>query len=252
MNITICGGGNLGHVCAGYLSTNKEQQVSLLTTQPDSWSHHLEVTDPNGVVFQGRLHTISSNPAEVIPNADIVLICLPGYAIHNTLLQIAPYLRTETWVGSIVASTGFFFDAMEVLPKNQILFGFQRVPFISRIIKNGHSAQLKGYKESLCLAVEQTDDKEKVRSVMRQLFNTPTKLLESYYEASLSNSNPLLHTARLYTMWKDWEPGMIYDHNPFFYADWTEEASELLIEMDKEFQMLLSVIGLKPFIELLF
>ena len=245
MKICICGGGNLGHVTAGFFASQENVHVSLLTTKPESWSQYLEVVDGEGKTYKGKLEKISSDPKEVIPNTDIVLICLPGFAIHNVLCSIAPWMDTKTWVGTVVSSTGFFFEAMKVLPQTQPLFGFQRVPFISRIINYGHVAELKGYKDSLSVAVEQTEDKEHIRATLEKLFNTPTKLLDSYYEVSLSNSNPLLHTARLYTMWKDWKPGMSYDENPEFYCDWTVEAAELLIKMDEEFQALLKKIGLK-------
>ena len=245
MKICICGGGNLGHVTAGFFASQDELQVSLLTTKPESWSHYLEVVDLNGKTYKGKIEKISSVPKDVIPETDIVLVCLPGFAIHDVLYSIAPYLDKRTLVGTVVSSTGFFFEAMKVLPKNQPLFGFQRVPFISRVINYGHVAELKGYKESLNVAVEQTDKKEEVRATLEKLFMTPTKLLDSYYEVSLSNSNPLLHTARLYTMWKEWVPGMSYDRNPEFYYDWTIEAAELLIAMDEEFQALLKKIGLK-------
>ena len=69
--------------------------------------------------------------------------------------------------------------------------------------------------------------------------------MDNYYEVSLSNSNPLLHPARLYTMWKGWHPGVVYDNNPFFYSDWTLEASELLIKMDDEFQNLLRALHIR-------
>lgn len=245
MKICICGGGNLGHVTAGFFAAQEDLQVSLLTTKPELWSQHLEVVDVNGKTFKGKLERLSSEPKDVIPGADIVLVCLPGFAIHDELCSIAPYLDNQTWVGTVVSSTGFFFEAMKVLPQNQPLFGFQRVPFISRIINYGHVAELKGYKESLSVAVEQTEDKEHIREVLEMLFKTPTKLLDSYYEVSLSNSNPLLHTSRLYSMWKDWKPGMSYDENPEFYCGWTIEAAELLISMDEEFQTLLRRIGLK-------
>ena len=245
MKITICGGGNLGHVTAGFFAAQDDLQVSLLTTKPEKWSRYLEVVDVNGKTYKGKLDRISSNSKDVIPGADIVLLCLPGFAIHEELCSIAPYLDNKTWVGTVVSSTGFFFEAMKVLPKSQPLFGFQRVPFISRIINYGHVAELKGYKESLSVAVEQADNKEEVRATLEKLFLTPTKLLDSYYEVSLSNSNPLLHTARLYTMWKDWKPGMSFERNPEFYCDWTIEAAELLIAMDEEFQSLLKKIGLK-------
>lgn len=245
MNITICGGGNLGHVVAGFFAAQKELNVSLLTTKPELWSQYLEVFDFKGKSYKGKLERISSDPKVVIPDADIVLVCLPGFAIYNVLCSIEPWLDKKTWVGTVVSSTGFFFEAMKVLRKNQPLFGFQRVPFISRIINYGHVAELKGYKESLRVAVEQAYNKEEIRATLERLFKTPTQLLDSYYEVSLSNSNPLLHTARLYTMWKDWEPGIVYNNNPDFYSDWTVEAAELLIAMDEEFQSLLKKIGLK-------
>lgn len=243
MNITICGGGNLGHVCAGFLGV--ENNVSLLTTRPERWASEIKVTDLNGKMYSGRIQEKSSRPEDVIPEADLVLICLPGYAIHDVLLQIAPYVKPSAWVGTVVSSTGFFFEAMDLLPRHQTLFGFQRVPFIARTTEYGHSAELKGYKESLRVAVEQTADKEQVRRTLEQLFCTPVVLLDSFYEVSLSNSNPLLHTSRLYTLWHDWKPGMVYEYNPFFYADWTTETSELFIKMDNEFQILLKVLGLK-------
>ena len=132
-----------------------------------------------------------------------------------------------------------------MLPTDIPLFGFQRVPFISRTIEYGQKAELKGYKESLHVAIEQTEDKESVRVVLEQLFEKPVTIADSFYEVSLSNSNPILHPSRLYTMWKDWLPGIVYPRNPQFYAEWTLEASTLLLQMDEELQQLLKVLGLK-------
>ena len=245
MNITVCGGGKLGHVCAGYLSAQDNNVVSLLTTKPEMWSKNINVFDCCGNVFKGKLDRISNQPKDVIPDADLVLLCLPGFALAKELTSVAPYLQSSCLVGSVVSSTGFFFEAFNKLSKKQPLFGFQRVPFISRITYYGLEAELKGYKETLSIAVENTEDKEMVRAVVERLFNTPVKLLDSYYEASLSNSNPLLHTSRLYTLWKDWKPGISYDTPPGFYSDWTVETSELYIAMDNEFQLLLKKLGVK-------
>lgn len=240
MNITICGGGNLGHVCAGFLASQRDNSVSLLTTKPELWSKNINVVDCKGKTFHGSLKHISNKPSDIIPNAEMVFVCLPGFAIGNELEAIAPFLNSNCWVGTVVSSTGFFFEAFKHLPKDQPLFGFQRVPFISRIISYGREAELKGYKDSLCIAVEQTNEKNSIRSKLEQLFQVPVKLLSSHYEVSLSNSNPLLHTSRLYTMLRDWKPGMSYDRNPGFYSEWTVEASTLYITMDNELQELLS------------
>lgn len=243
MKICICGGGNLGHVCAGFLA-NRGHQVSILTTKPERWNSELEIVAPDGIL-SGKISLISSNPKEVILQAEMVLVCLPGYAIHDELVKIKPYLSKGTIVGSVVSSTGFFFEAFKVLSSDIPLFGFQRVPFISRIIDYGKKAELKGYKDTLHVAIENTSEKEPIRTELEKLLEKPVSIADSYYEVSLSNSNPILHPARLYTMWKDWRPGIVYPRNPQFYAEWTVEASTLLLKLDDEFQQLLKVIGLK-------
>lgn len=241
MRICICGGGNLGHVVAGFLASQSDNHVSVLTRRPENWANILEVIDPDGKVYNGSIYP-TDNVALAMADADLVFICLPGYAIHDELVKISPYLKSDAKVGTVVSSTGFFFEAFKVLPNHIGLFGFQRVPFICRTIEYGHKAELKGYKSSLSMSVEQVDDKESLRIMIENLFKTPTKLLRSYYEVSLSNSNPLLHTSRLYTMFKNWEKGVVYDRNPQFYSEWTIDASELYIQMDNELQELLKVL----------
>ena len=209
MRICICGGGNLGHVVAGFLAAHADAEVSLLTRHPERWQQQLSISTPEGATLQGRLSRISSNPQEVVRQADIVLLCLPGFSIREELTP---------------------------------LFGFQRVPFISRIKEYGRSANLLGYKPSLHIAIEQTTRKEVLRATMQQLFCVPVQLLKSYYEVSLTNSNPLLHPARLYTLWSDWHEGVTYPEETLFYEQWTDEASALLIQMDEEFQQLLCVL----------
>ena len=46
-------------------------------------------------------------------------------------------------------------------------------------------------------------------------------------------------------MWKDWHEGMVYPEHTLFYEQWTEEASQLLIDMDREFFQLLSVLPVR-------
>ncbi len=236
--ITICGGGALGHVCIGFLSSQENISVDLLTNHPAKWCHVISVKDANGKVFNGCLGRISSNPQEVIPDADVVILCLPGFLIKQTLKQIKPYLSEKTVVGTIVSSTGFFFFAHEVFGEKNKLFGFQRVPFIARVVEYGKTANLLGYKSSLNIAVENIDNCEEFRTFIENLFNTPVNLLQSFYEACLTNSNPILHTGRLYSMWHNWD-GKPYDHCILFYKEWTEDAAQWLIDMDAEFMRLL-------------
>ena len=240
MKICICGGGNLGHVVAGFVAARTEHEVCLLTRHPERWQKSIVVQRPdNQLPLIGTPSVITDRPVEAVAGADVIVLCLPGFSIREVLLKIKDCLKTDAIVGSVVSSTGFFFEAMAILSPEQPLFGLQRVPFIARTAEYGHVATILGYKESLAVAVAQTGRREEIRQLCQELFGTPTKLLDSHYEVSLSNSNPLLHPSRLYSLWKDWEPGTIYGRQPLFYEEWTEEAAQLYIDMDRELQELL-------------
>ena len=241
--VCICGGGSLGHVCAGVLSSREDVQVNILTRQPERWASTLEVRDPEGKVFAGSPHLVSSHAGQALDGCDIVFLCLPGFAIEETLRSIKPFVGRAI-VGSIVSSTGFFFVAHRMLGEDAPLFGFQRTPFIARTEEYGRSANLLGYKPQLCMALENVRDADGFRQLVERLWITPTRLLSSHYEVSLTNSNPILHTGRLYAMWKDWN-GEVFDHNIPFYKEWTDEASQTIIRMDEEFFRLLDVLPVR-------
>ena len=249
MKICICGGGSLGHVCAGVLSSQPDVEVSLLSGHPSQWSHDISVADPDGKTYTGHIGKISSDACEVAQGKDIILLCVPGYLIEDTLKKISPYIG-DAAVGTVVSSTGFFFFAHEILDKNTKLFGFQRVPYIARVREYGCSANLLGYKSSLAVATENIADKEDFAQQLTKLFGTPTHLLGSFYEAALTNSNPILHTGRLFTMFCGREKE-IFDHNILFYSEWTDEASQTIIDMDVELFRLLDKLDIHSILTLL-
>ena len=176
MKICICGGGNLGHVVAGFVSTQGKYDVCLLTRHPELWSQELTIEAPEGTIYSGHLNGVYSDARQAVADADIVLFCLPGYAIRDTLLQIKDYLRADAAVGTVVSSTGFFFQAFDVLSQEQTLFGFQRVPFISRVVEYGSRARLMGYKDSLELAIER--GKTSHKSLKETLQNIDNQIAE--------------------------------------------------------------------------
>lgn len=240
--ICICGGGSLGHVIAGYLSAQKDVQVNILTQKPDRWKGSLQIHTPQGEELQGELNIVTDLPEVALKDCSLVLLCLPGFAIKEQLHKIKPYVNEHTYVGSVFSSTGFFFDALSIFDNNVPLWGFQRVPFIARTVKYGESANLLGYKNSHNIAVEHCDDKESFRQRIEYLFDAPVKMLNNYFEASLTNSNPLLHTSRLYTMFGGENEGRVFPRMILFYEEWTKEAAQLLIDMDEEFFRLLDVL----------
>lgn len=246
--ICICGGGSLGHVVAAWLSARAKTEVNILTGHPSRWQTTITIDLPNGNSLAGPIARISGNPADVVPQADVVLLCVPGFLIVDELRKIAPYLKSDAYVGCVFSSTGFFFKAMQMLPPSQPLWGFQRVPFICRVAQYGQSAHLLGFKEQLHIAVEHVSKAEKQQFArqMEDWFECPVSLLANFYEASLTNSNPLLHTARLYTLFGGKNEGRTYPRMIRFYEEWTMEASLQLIRMDAEFFRLLDKLPVRP------
>ena len=242
--ICLCGGGSLGHVIAGWLSAKGKAEVSILTGSPVRWNKEINVFLPESEVLTGHLTSVSGNPEEVISDADVVLFCYPGFMIASELERIKPFLKQDAYVGSVFSSTGFFFEALRILSPSQPLWGFQRVPFICRVQEYGSSARLLGYKPCYHIAVENVPDelKRKFADMISEWFERPVHLLKNYYEASLTNSNPLLHTSRLYTMFGRENEGRVYPRMINFYEDWTVEAADVLIKMDREFFELLKVL----------
>ncbi len=239
--ICIVGGGNVGTVLAGFVAS-RGYRVSVFTDRPDEWGATVEVTDPDGKCFDGKLDCVSADPSVALSGVDMVLICLPGPVIRDKLIAMKPWLGVDTLVGSVFSCTGFFIMAINVLGTGARLFGLQRVPFISRLCRYGHSARLLGYRNLIKVAFSGVEDAEAVSGILADMFATPVSVLSHPLEVTLTNSNPILHPARLYSMFKDCKAPM--KEVPAFYSDWTDESSEFLIACDNEFQQAVRRLGI--------
>lgn len=244
-NICICGGGNLGHVIAGHISAVRDDiDVRLMTRNPGRFppkGSPLFIETPDGREEKGFLSLVTDSPAEAVSGADIVLVCLPGFAIPQELRSIAPFLSEKTTVGSVFCSSGFFPMAEKILPKDTRLFGFQRVPYIARIKEYGRSAHLTGFRSECHIATVGIPDPEAFRREVEGIFGVRINLLDSHLEATLTNSNPLLHPSRMYALFGD---GKKFDRIPFFYEEWDNASSRTYIECDNEFQRVREGLGI--------
>ena len=97
---------------------------------------------------------------------------------------------------------------------------------------------------------------DSVKQDMETLFDMPCETLPNYLCITLTPSNPVLHTSRLYSMFRDFERPL--PANPLFYSEWTDAASEVLFALDEEVQSicraldevdLRSVLSLKEYYE---
>ena len=74
MKICICGGGNLGHVVAGFVAAQKKHEVCLLTRHPEQWSQDLIIDAPAETTYLGHLNGLFCDAKQAVSDADIILL----------------------------------------------------------------------------------------------------------------------------------------------------------------------------------
>ncbi len=237
MRIAICGGGNVAHVLAGLLSQRKGLEIRVLTRKPGLWGESIRVLDDQGRGTTGRPHSVSDQASEVIPGADLVILALPAFARAAVLETIAPHLTGSVWVGSFPGSGGFDWLAQKVLQgasASVSVFGAQRVPHISRIIHYGTEVFGSPKKEGIAIAAIPQSRCSEIASILEDILQMPVSCLNNFLEITLATSNPILHPARMYTLFHDYAMGRFWQERILFYEGWDDAASELLIDMDRE------------------
>jgi opine dehydrogenase len=179
--VTTCivGGGNSAHVLVSLLS-EAGHRVHLLTRRPDDWQDevvcHVFADHAEEVVHKGRLHTVSSNPADVVPQADIVVLCLPVHQYRPALNRIAPFInRTKetVFVGAMYGQAGFNWmvdtDVVrEYRHGNVAPFAIGSIPWICRITGYGRSVNNYGAKHLNLVAVKPRYKFEKLNRMFLQ------------------------------------------------------------------------------------
>lgn len=241
MNICILGGGNIGTLVMGEIGVKEDISVRLLTSRPDEWNHIIEVCDNDGIFkYSGRVDVISNNPEEVISDADIIISTLPSYMFNKTIQRIKPFIKVGAWIGVMPGNGGSEFYCNELIESGCTMFGFQRVHGIARIKEYGKSVYDLGKKKELYIGAIPACNTAEVCRVMEYLFNVKCNPLVNYLAVTLTPANPILHTARLYEMFHNYEEGMYWEKMINFYTEWTDEASTMLFACDEEVQTLCS------------
>jgi len=164
LTITIVGGGSSAHTLIPLLSSSK-YIVNLLTRKPERWSKNIELQYQtfNGDVikkFHGELNKISSEPEDVINEADVIFFCMPVSQYRHALHRIAPHLNKdkEVYVGTVYGQATFNWMVDEIKKtfglQNIITFSFGLIPWICRILVYGKIGITYGVKPINIAAVE--------------------------------------------------------------------------------------------------
>ncbi|MGS2722491.1 NAD/NADP octopine/nopaline dehydrogenase family protein [Porticoccus sp. GXU_MW_L64] len=249
-NPTVCiiGGGNAAHVLAALLPS-RGIATRVLTTYGDEAqlmasgvaeqghiSAEFAAHNPVAGTVTGTPEIISSDPADVIPGSDVLLLPLPSFAYGTVLQTIKPHLRPGMAIGVTPGQGGFDWVAREVLGDlmDQLaLFAILPMPFNCRITDYGKRVEVQEFKHNYRVGVLPTSATDAIIALNKKLFGH-TESCGHFLSATLYPVNAILHPSRLYTLCKDWQPGEALAENPLFYEDMSAAAGEMMNTLNAE------------------
>lgn len=236
MNIAIIGGGNVGMLMAVEFAA-KNHTVSVLTSSAASWCKNIQAYDvDNRLVYEGELALVTDDLTQAIQGADIVFVTYPTFMLETLARELLPILRPSQWLGVVPGNDAEFIFG-EHVERGGVIFGLQRVHSVARLKEKGRSVYMLGRRTSgLHVAALPSKETSRVAQTMRELFDLPVAELPTYLAETLTPSNPILHTCRIYRMFRDWKPGVTYERNFLFYEEWDDETSKIIIACDAELQ----------------
>lgn len=237
MKVTIYGGGNIGtQFAVHYAETVNE--VTIFTSKPEKFSKHLTVVNHDGVILhEGNIKEATNKPRTAFPDADVIFIIVPSFAMKKAAEVVTPLVKQGTFIGIIPGNGGGEVAFKDAIEKGAIVFGLQRVPSVARLVEYGKSVCATGYRKTLFAAALPKKYTEDACAILKNGLQMECEPLPDYLNLTLTPSNPILHTTRLMTLFKDYVPGTtVYNLIPLFYEEWSDETTELLFKCDEEVQ----------------
>lgn len=236
MKIAILGGGNIGSLMAAEFSS-RGHDVWIVARDAEAWSSTMSVYDgANSVIISDAPIHPTTSIEEAVEHAEYIWITHPTQVMGETASQLTPFVSSGQKIGVVPGACAELFFR-EALAKGCILFGLQRVHSVARVIERGKSVSALGDRRSeLLVASIPAASSSEIAADVSRMFEITTKALPNYLCLTLVPSNPILHTTRIRSMFRDWSPSVSYPDNILFYESWDDVSSELLIGCDAELQ----------------
>ncbi len=252
--VTIVGGGASAHTLIPFLS-GAGYRVRILTRRPEDWSEdvELQVQSIDGDLlqtFHGQLAQASSEPADVIPSSDIVVLCMPVHTYRQALHHLAPHLDRdrEVFVGTIYGQAGFNWMVDEVTAKygldNVVTFALGLIPWICRVLDYGRVGVNYGCKGVNVAAVSPGDRFAALNDTFfpaiceRWMGKGGVRQAENFLSLTLSVDNQIIHPTRCYGLFCRYGGTWQRQQDiPYFYRDYDDLSADLLRDLDADYSL---------------
>eukprot|EP00873_Tetraselmis_striata_P042471 jgi/Tetstr1/462735/TSEL_007697.t1 len=252
--VVIAGGGNAAHVAAGMFA-KQGADVRMYVSLPEEAKEIRDGVAANGGITVHKPadtdapeesytaaispDAISSNPADVIPDAELVIIITPAFAHEPILRQIEPHVHHEVFVGAIPAPGGFQWMAEHILRDSAsglTVFGGDHLPWACRIEEKGKSVSLLGVKSHVDVCVHPHGKDTDLFSTLNRLFVGTTYTDGGHFlNCTLFPTNCIIHPGIMYGLWHDWD-GQPVTEAPLFYQGLSQQTADLLEGMSDDIQ----------------
>lgn len=233
--ISVIGGGNIGTQVA-CVCASKGYDVTVFTSHPDAYDGYLEIVNEYEQHIIGKIDKVTYSISEAIEDQDFIFVTYPAFKLRELASAMLPYIKKEVVICVMPGTGGAEFVFKECIQSGAVLCGLQRVPSVARLEEYGKRVRCEGLRNQLHLSSIPAMQGEKIAKFISSLWDIPCEVLPNYLSVTLTPSNPILHTTRLRTLFKDYKVGMYYKRNPLFYGEWDDESSEMLLMCDNELQ----------------
>jgi len=237
MNVTVIGGGNIGTGMAAYLAQNGNN-VTIYASGYSKFGNDIEVIDSvTNESFKVYINGATYDLEKALENAELVYVTYPSFMIENLFDRMSDILKNPIMIGVIPGTGGVEFVGKRLSEDGHTLFGFDRVPCIARIGEYGRSV-FASKKELIRCAAFLRSETKRVCNINENILGIKCLPLKNYLTVTFTPSNPILHTARTFSMFKNYRDGVVYDRDFLFYHEWEDEASDILIKLDNELRQI--------------
>lgn len=249
MTVTLVGGGNSGHVCAALFHENTKGKVrtQLLTSNPQIWHKKPVVTFPSGETQEGQLDLISSDPRNVLPNADLVLWTGPINQTKRVFENLSKHIDPKkTVVGTIFAQGLVHMQAVRAFGNDVRFVALRNIPWLCRLTEKGRSSEIVGPKSEIEVVAINVDEAW-VKSHLEALFvvqktgrwEPVMKMMPDFCPIVFNPANQIIHPARYWALFRGWTGAPLVgeaEPSEWLYRGMDEMAGQVLACLDEELQ----------------
>ena len=241
--IAVIGGENIGTLIAADLADKAE--VTVYSSKKEQWGESITVLNNDGSIqFVSSKIVVTDSLQEAVKGARFIFITLPSFMFSKLAQQLKGFIESNQILCVVPGSGGAEYAFKSLLERGVVLLGFQRVHSIARLKEYGNSVYAMGRKKQIEITTIPANAAKSLSVEIGELFAMPCVYLNNYLCVTLTPSNPVLHTSRLYALFKEYTQGKSYDRIPLFYEEWDNQSSQVLLKMDGELQNLCDVIPL--------